>query len=106
MSIKIRRTGNFDKLKKNLKKLDGSHQVKLTDLMNESFISTCSNFSSLEDLFNASGFKFESQEDFEAIPDDEWDEFITNNTTYKDWSEMKSAASAEYAKTQLFKGLK
>lgn len=106
MSVKITSNGNLEKLQKNLKEMDGTQEVKLTDLMNESFISTCSKFSSIEELIDASGYKVESKEDFEAIPDDEWDDFIKNNTTYENWLEMQKSAGTEFAKAQLFKCLK
>ena len=48
-----------------------------------------------------SGFKVESQEDFEAIPDDVWDEFIRNNTSFASWKEMLQAAGAAWAKAKL-----
>jgi hypothetical protein len=74
--------------------------------MNTDFISSCSQYSSLEELIDASGFKVESKEDFEAIPDDEWEEFIQSNTSHESWLEMQKAAVLAYTKASLFKGLK
>jgi len=45
-------------------------------------------------MFERSGFKVESQEDFAAIPDEAWDDFICTNTSYFNWREMLQAAGA------------
>lgn len=93
------------KLSKNAKELSETKQVKLNDLMNPNFITGCSNFGNLDELFDAGGFKIESKEDFEAIPDEEWDQFIVNNTSFGSWEEMQKKAVEAYAKSKLFKGL-
>lgn len=110
MSVTIKSNGNLEQLKKNLAEVAGTTQVKLVDLMPSQFVSNCSKFASLEELFQASGFKVESPEDFAAIPDDEWDAFIKENTTYANWLEMQKTAHSEYAakylKVALAKGMK
>lgn len=78
---------------------DKNHQnVPLPELLNKNFISRHSSFSDLSELFEASGFKIESRVDFEAIPNDQWDEFIAQNTSFKNWKEMLSEAGEEWAK--------
>ncbi|UKA27827.1 hypothetical protein IHC93_17600 [Photobacterium damselae subsp. damselae] len=104
MPIKSNMDG-LKKLEKNARELDGKHQVKLADLMSPDFITSCSNFKDLDHLFSESGFVVESKEDFEAIPDAEWEEFIVRNTSFDSWEEMQKAAGAEYVKKQLLKGL-
>ncbi|EBQ6113496.1 hypothetical protein DAZ36_25185 [Salmonella enterica subsp. enterica serovar Enteritidis] len=91
----------LDDLANNTKALDGQHQVPLTDLLNPAFIASCSKFSSVEELFDASGFKIESAEDLKAIPDAEWDSFIKSNTTYESWLEMQKSAAVLWAKGKL-----
>ncbi|MEI4930731.1 hypothetical protein [Aeromonas caviae] len=106
MSFKIKSNGNLKQLESNLKKLSNTTQLTLAELMPSSFISSCSKFSSIDELFEASGFKIESADDFAAIPDDEWDLFIQQNTTYKNWLDMQQSAASEYAKATLYKGMK
>ena len=106
MTVKIKSTGNLEKLKKNLAEMSGTSQVKLVDLMSPQFISGCSKFSSLEELFIASSFQVETMEDFAAIPDDKWDAFIKENTTHENWLEMQKAAHIHYTRQALTKGLK
>ncbi|KAE9637948.1 MULTISPECIES: hypothetical protein [Aeromonas] len=104
--MKIKSNGNLKQLQKNLEKISETTQVTLVELMPSQFISNCSRFNSLEEFFEASGFKIDSPEDFAAIPDDEWDIFIKENTTYEDWSEMQQAAAAVYFKSALHKGMR
>lgn len=106
IDMKIKSNGNLKQLQKNLEKISETTQVTLVELMPSQFISNCSRFNSLEEFFEASGFKIDSQEDFAAIPDDEWDIFIKENTTYENWSEMQQAAAAEYFKSALHKGMR
>ncbi|MCU7998115.1 hypothetical protein [Shewanella sp. SM95] len=105
MPVKSNMKG-LEKLKNNLKKLHGERQAGLNETMTPEFLNSCSSFSSLEELFTASGFVVESQDDFKAIPDDEWDEFIVSNTTFDSWSSMQKAALDKYAKSIITSTLK
>lgn len=96
----------LDQLQKRLKnlerkagELDGS-SVPMTEVITPEFLQGCSRFSSLEEMIDARGFSVESQEDFTAIPDEQWDEFISANTSYDSWRAMLDAAGAEYAKKE------
>ena len=91
----------FTTLAENAKRLDGQHSIPVTELLSSSFVAACSKFQSAEELFNASGFKIESPEDFKAIPDFEWDAFIKENTHYSNWSDMLQAAAAIWTKKKL-----
>lgn len=95
----------LDKLKKNLNELGNTSKVAFVDLLSADFLSSCSSFSSFEEFMNATGFKVESSEDFDAIPQNDMDQFVSKNTTYSNWTELLQAAAGEYAKKQLFKGL-
>ena len=104
MSVKIDLSG-LEKLKKNLEKLDGTHEVQLGDLLTPKFILAHTKFSDLDDLLKSSGFKVDSAEDFKAIPDEEWDAFIKANSDFESWSEMQKTAGAEYFSGRLTEGL-
>jgi len=100
MSLKT----NFDglnKLKEKVEKLGNTTEVSLGTLLNDKFMSSNSKFGSLDELCKASGFKIESKEDFLAIPDDEWNKFISENTSFESWEAMQKSAFAEYVKGQL-----
>ena len=89
------------KLADNAQKLDGTNQVPLKDLLTASFIKRHSTFSDIDELFKASGFTVESQDDFAAIPDAEWDKFIEASTSFSSWDGMLGEALKEWTKKQL-----
>lgn len=95
-----------DQLEKNFSESSGTHLIPLDDLMTPSFISSCSQYSDFEELLEASGFKVETEEDFAAIPDQEWEQYIQTNTSYESWIEMQEAAGVSYIQSKLLKGLK
>jgi len=55
--------------------------------------------------FEASGFKVESQADFEAIPEAEWENVIQAHTSFSSWREMQEKAGVEYAERKLMEGV-
>ncbi|OPB16921.1 MULTISPECIES: hypothetical protein [Pseudomonas] len=104
MKITINR-GGLDQLLKNAKELEGTHQVKLVDMFNPEFVSKHSKFADLDALFAASGFKIDTADDLAAVPDDEWDKFISENTDFSSWAEMQSSAGTEHVRARLNKGV-
>lgn len=98
----------FDKLKKELKKmkkaaedLSNTKQISFDDLFNSNFISAHTNFTSFNELLAAGGFTVNSQEDFEAIPEDEFDKHIRATTKFKSWQQMLDTATEKYVTKKL-----
>jgi len=98
----------LDELQRNLEQLgdragqiNGRQEVPLTELLTPGFLAKHSRFLSADEMFEASGFKIETTEDFAKVPDDEWGLFIQQNTTFPTWGEMLSAAGAEWAQNKL-----
>lgn len=105
MSIKI--TG-LDELQRKLRALSerteaigGEHSVPIGDLLTPTFLAGCTLFNSADELFEKSGFKVETQADFEAIPDDDWEGFVRGNTSFASWKEMLQAAGARWAEDKI-----
>jgi hypothetical protein len=97
---------SFDGLKKLQEKMkdlgdEGKQSVPLPELMSPEFMSRCSKFGSIQELFDSSGFKIDSAADFAAIPDEQWDNYIRTNTAYPSWMEMQKAAVADWTKRKL-----
>ncbi len=92
---------HLDDLAQRAQDLDGQHSVPVAELMPPEFVSKCSSFGTIDALFEASPFKIESAEDFAAIPDDDWDAFIAQSTSFKSWEEMQEAAATEWTTKQL-----
>jgi hypothetical protein len=81
--------------------LDGQHNVPVSELLTDSFVSQHTSYSSADEMFKASGFKIETQEDFAAIPDADWDNYIRSISSFAGWQSMLVAAGQEWAKRQL-----
>jgi len=88
-------------LQRKAEQMDGEHSVTFTELFPDEFMLRNSEFPSVDSMFEGSGFKVESSEDFAAIPDEEWDVFIQERTRFASWDEMKNAAAQEWAMRRL-----
>lgn len=93
----------FDDLRRKLsdmanraEKLDGTHQVPLSDLLTRSFMRKHSRFSSFDKFLDASPFKVETSEDFDAIPDADMDAYVSSVTDFDSWEDMLGEATQEY----------
>ena len=95
----------IDQLKKNFEAVSGTQSIPFSELFNNQFLAECSSFTSLKDMFNKSGFSVETKEDFAAIPDQAWEDFITQNTSYSSWKEMQVDAGRKHIKKMLNKGM-
>lgn len=94
-------TKDLQKLSSKMKELDGTHSVSMDQILNPIFISKHTRFNSLEELFKAGGFEFETEEEFKAIPQEEMDAFIANESKFPDWQAMIKEAGAEWVKSKL-----
>ena len=102
------KTTGFGKLEKQLKQMEKgakelskTKQVSFGELFTTSFMRKYTSFSTLDELFAAGGFNVESQEDFEAIPDDEFDKHIASSTKFKNWEDMLGEATSQYVTKKL-----
>lgn len=100
---KIKITG-LDEMQKMLKKMekgaeemDGKHLVSFNELFPTSFMHKYTEFNSFDELLDFGGWEVNTQDDFSAIPDDEFDSLISSKTKFSDWEEMKSVGAKEYA---------
>lgn len=99
--MKINSSFSYDdsglkKLQRNLDAINGQHDVKITDLMTDSFVQRHSKFKSLQALFDASGI-----EKSEDIGNETFTKFIATHTSFGNWDEMKNKAAEEYLKRKL-----
>lgn len=88
-------------LQRKAEQLDGQHSVPLSELFPDEFMLRNTEFGSIDELFEASGFRVDTEEDFASIPDDDLDVFITEHTRFASWEEMKNAAALQWAKRRL-----
>ncbi|TKF69777.1 hypothetical protein FCV55_10990 [Vibrio sp. F13] len=95
---------SIDEMVEQIEQLGGTTNIPMGDLLTNDFVKATSNnqdIESFDELLVKGGYDIQSQEDFEAIPDDEFDEFISKNTSFATWSDMLSAATEQYVSNQL-----
>lgn len=91
----------LDELAKNLEGMSGTQNVPIEELLTPEFVSFHTKFANIEEMFEASGFKIESQDDFAAIPDEDWDKFIRTISAFSDWESMLGEAGSAWAVKKL-----
>ena len=91
----------LDDLAKKAKTLDGKHNVPMNELLNPTFVSKHTRFGTVEEMFDSSGFKVESQEDLAAIPNDKWDDFIRSVSSFENWQAMLDQAVKNWTAKKL-----
>ena len=102
--FQIKGLGDFEQELKNLdkkfKKIGGTHSVPMEELLSPDFMVRFTNFSSFDELIEKSGYVIETQEDFDKIPDNEWDSFIITQTQFSSWQNMLELAGSEFVQKQ------
>lgn len=93
------------KLKNNVEEIQEQGGFSLAEILNDRFIQNATPFNNLNELFEKGGFKFESVEEFEALPEDELNSFIASISNYSTFQEMIRAATMYFTRNKLFKGL-
>ena len=77
-----------------LNAIQNTQNIPVTELYDE-FIRNNTPYTSLKELLEAGGFKAETKEDIEAIPDSAIDAHIAKNTKFKNWQELVQALLIE-----------
>lgn len=105
MSFKIE---GLDQLSRKLKDLeararalDGTHQVRAEEMFTHDFMRRHTPFRTFSEMVRASGFTVESAEDFAAIPDQDWDTFVRQATSFSSWEAMQAAAGREWVAAKM-----
>jgi len=101
-------TSGFDELKKrlddlakNAEDIDGAHKVPVSELFNDAFMRKHTQCQSFDELIEAGGFVVNSPEDFQAIPDADWDAHVNAKTNFPNWQEMINKAGIEWTSKKL-----
>ncbi|WP_218915171.1 hypothetical protein [Caldanaerobius polysaccharolyticus] len=91
----------FEQIQKAAKELEKTKTVSFNELFTSSFMNKYTNFSTIDEFFEAGKFVINSQEDFEAIPDKELDAHVKNSTVFSSWNDMLSKATEIYISKNL-----
>jgi hypothetical protein len=105
--VGVKITG-LDEVRRNLRKLGdrarqlhGNHEIRFDELFNPDFMARFTNYGTIDEMVQASGFKVESADDFKQIPDAKWDAFVRQSTRFANWREMQQKAASEWAARRL-----
>lgn len=95
-------TSDLENLAKNLEAADKSEKsmsmVSFKDLFTPAFMTTYTDFANFSELLIVGKFNVNSLDQFMALLDAKFDEFIKKTTKFQDWEEMQSTAVADYLK--------
>ena len=92
---------DLNELEQNAEELDGENQVPLTELLNPGFMQKYTEFASIDEMFEQSKWTVESEEDLDAIPDQEFDTYVRDHTQFTDSEEMMGMAAEEWTAEQM-----
>lgn len=102
MGVKINGLKDLQRKLENLEKkansTNGTHSISFTELFNNGFMQSNTDFSDIEQFVEKSGFDFS---DMESIDEIELDSFVKENSVFDSWHSMKSKAAGLWTKKQL-----
>ncbi len=87
---------SLDDLVKRIESVSGENEILLSELLTTDFMNDNTQFNSLDEMFEKSGFTIASKEDLENIPDNEWNLFISSNTQFQTWDELLANAAEQW----------
>ncbi|EGT3685956.1 TPA: hypothetical protein SHW33_002081 [Clostridioides difficile] len=96
---------NLKRFQKKIEKIEQNSKSEFdkirTIILNKKFMNQHTNFDSFDELLTFGGYIVNSEEDFLAIPDNEFDSFIVENTDFPNWQTMLDTAYSKYLKSCL-----
>lgn len=86
-------------LQSRIESLDG--EIPMQELFTGDFMQDYTEFDAFEEFLQQSEWQIETQDDFEQIPEDEFDRYVDETTGFDSWETMLSVAGREYVMRQL-----
>ena len=83
-----------NRLQKTTENLEGS--ISFTELFTSEFMKLYTQYKSIEELLSSGGFEVNSEEDYEAIADEDIDAHVLKTTNFQTWREMLTEAVDAY----------
>lgn len=87
-------TDSLDSFQKKLEKNSGTQEVTFDVLFPNSFMTKHSKYSDIDSFLSASNIN--SQEDFDNVPESQFDVFVNANSDFSSWQNMQQQATNEY----------
>lgn len=89
------------KLQQDVEKVAKTRIIDIEEMFHENFMQKYTIFLSFQDMLDKSGYEINSNDDFAAIPDEEWDIYIHHTTQFWDWDAMCAQASTDWVSNRL-----
>lgn len=80
----------LEELQENASNLNGNHEIPFIELFNPKFMNEYSNFDDFEEFAEKSQFDWLH---LETIDESKLDQFVSQNTVFSTWSDMKNKAA-------------
>ena len=90
----------IEELEKTVNEVDGE-RIPFDELFPRPFMQRYTDADDIEIFLDRSRWNIENQEDFEKIPETEFDEYVDNHSRFRTWEQMKSKAGNEWLSTRL-----
>lgn len=87
----------IESMQKKAEALGRTESAPLGELLSPEFLSANTKFASVEQLFESAGFKVETQEDLDAVPQETIDAHVRANSGYDGWSSLLQAGGKAWA---------
>ncbi|AFM40685.1 hypothetical protein Desaci_1693 [Desulfosporosinus acidiphilus SJ4] len=79
--------------------------VTLSDIFRSEFMKLYTQYESIEELLTAGGFEVNTEDDYDAIPDEAINAHVAKTTNFRSWKEMLTEAAEDYLNsTKSFSG--
>lgn len=97
---------NLRNLQNKLEEMEGEHEIPIEELMTEDFMKKHTKYENFHEFVIDSKLIPENttkitKEIFENIPDEDFDNYVINNTDFHSWEEMIQASVKEYTLQKL-----
>ena len=97
MTFEINGLGDFsnrlDQLSENAQSVSGTHEYSFKEVFSDRFMIEYTNFSTIDEFLLSSPEKISNAEEFEKADESILDIFVSEQTKFKTWKEMMSAAA-------------
>lgn len=77
------------------------NMIPFNEIFPEDFMLLYTEFDSIEAFFEASPWDVEDERDFRAIPDEPFDEYVSNHTDFPSWEIMYHSAGKRFMQRRL-----
>ena len=92
---------NLNRIRRNVRAIDGTNHVPVTEMFPPAFMRQYTDVGSFEELIEVGGFAVRTPEEFEAIPDAEWDAHIAQVTRFPNWEAMLKKGGTKWMTRQI-----